>query len=49
MEKPQDDKKKGETKEGQGKGTSLDFLKIDRSLRPDGCHFEAEMGAGRSK
>jgi hypothetical protein len=46
MEKPQDEKKKGEKEQN---GTSAEFLKIDRSLRPEGCHFEAEMTRERSK
>jgi hypothetical protein len=48
MEKPQDDKKKGE-KEDEDKGPSVDFLKIDRTLRPEGCHFAAEMHPVRGK
>ena len=48
MEKPHDDKKKGE-KEDEDKGPSVDFLKIDRNLRPEGCHFAAEMHPVRGK
>lgn len=48
MGEPKEDKKKDSKKEGKDlkeekKGPSLDFLKVDRSLRPDGFHFEAEM------
>jgi len=51
MGEPSSKGKKKEKKELGGKdddgeekkGPSLDFLKVDRSLRPDGFHFEAEM------
>lgn len=46
MSEPKDDKKKGEKEEKGEKGgePTLNFLKVDRSLRPDGMHFDAEMG-----
>lgn len=49
MGDPKKDKKTKDTKEKEpqeeeSKGPSLDFLKPDRSLRPDGFHFAAEMG-----
>jgi len=45
MGEPKEDKKKDDKKkeEKKSKGPSLDFLKVDRSLRPEGMHFDAEM------
>jgi hypothetical protein len=38
------DKKKKDKKENEEEGEpSLNFLKVDRSLRPTGFHFDNEM------
>jgi hypothetical protein len=31
----------------EGEHKSINFLKVDHTLRPDGIHFDAEMGANR--
>jgi hypothetical protein len=36
---------KPEGEEGEHK--SIHFLKVDHTLRPEGIHFDAEMGANR--
>ena len=38
--KPKDEKESKDDK----KAPTLHFLMVDRTLRPDGMHFEAEMG-----
>lgn len=52
MSEPKEGKKeKEETKDlGPAKeeeGPTINFLKVDRTLRPEGQHFEAEMGVKR--
>jgi len=39
---PKEEDKKKSKEEKKSKGPSLDFLKVDRSLRPEGNHFEYE-------
>jgi len=39
----EDSKKKEKKDKEERKGPHLDFLQVDRSLRPEGFHFEAEM------
>jgi len=39
--KSEEPKKEGEEEEGK---PSVNFLKVDRTLRPEGLHFEAEGG-----
>lgn len=39
--KTEEPKKEGEEEEGK---PSVNFLKVDRTLRPEGLHFEAEGG-----
>jgi hypothetical protein len=41
MAEPEETKPEETPAEGEGK-ESIHFLKIDRSLRPDGYHFEAK-------
>jgi len=45
MPKKEDVKKEQGKKEeeNKGEGPSINFLKIDRSLRPDGFHFDNEL------
>jgi hypothetical protein len=49
-EKPKKDEKKTKQEESpkpEDEHKSLNFLKVDRTLRPDGMHFDAEMGVSR--